>query len=235
MTMNNLVEISGTGSIVLKPLADFTVNETLYKAHELFYAQDGCQVQFMYSNVMRKANQGQINLLAEHALSLQQLVVSYLPLTTKILSFYKNKHTGGVRCPVVETSVAGPGLIMLRKIPLEGTIEVMDDSAAFTYDENYNAIVSDDFEEGQNYTVYYEIEQNVSTFNLNDYSPDFPYFSVDILMKGNFNKETRDFHIHIPRAAVQLSPAMGLINDVISSATMTLYPLDTEVLLTMVI
>lgn len=234
MPMSNLIEIGGTGSLILKPLADVVLNGKTYEANKLFYAHANCDIQFQYSNTTANAKQGPVQLMAQQKLSLRNLTISHLPLSTKILSFYQRHHEGGLVCPVIESSIGGPGLIMLKKKPIDSSIEVLDEDILFEYNEEFNAIESEDIEEGKQYNIYYEVEQSVSTFNLNDYYPDYPYFSVDILMKGNYNKETRDFHIHIPRAAIQLSPALNLLNNSISAASMIIHPLDTEVLLTMV-
>lgn len=235
MPMSNLIEIGGTGSLVLKPLADVVLNGKTYEANKLFYAHADCDIQFQYSSTTAGAKQGPIQLMAQQKLSLRNLSISHLPLSTKILSFFQRKHEGGLTCPVIESSIGGPGLIMLKKQPIASSIEILDEDIIFDYNEEFNAIESDEIVEGKQYNIYYEVEQLVTTFNLNDYYPDFPYFSVDILMKGNYNKETRDFHVHIPRAAIQISPALNLFNNSVSAASMIIHPLDTEVLLTMVV
>lgn len=235
MPMSNLIEIGGTGSIILKPLADFTVNGVTYEANKLFYAQADCGIQFQYSSTNAQARQGQNTLMSSQKLALRNLSITHLPLSAKILSFYKREHEGGLKCPVIETKPGGPGLIMLNHRPIQDSIELLSHDLQFTYNEEFNAIECEEFNEEEEYDIYYEMEQYVSTFNLNDYSPDYPYFTADILMKGNYNKETRDFHIHIPRVAVQMSPALDLFSNSISFASMILHPLDTEVLLTMVV
>jgi hypothetical protein len=235
MPMSNLIEISEKGSLILKPLATFEINGHSYEANKLFYAHADCGIQFQYSNTMAIANQGPKGLLANQKISLRHLAITHLPLTTKLLSFYKREYEGGLRCPIIETKLAGPGLIILNKEPILESIQIIDSDIMFTYNEEFNAIESDEFEEDVEYNIYYEVEQMVSTFNLNDYSPDYPYFSADIIMQGNYNKETRDFHIHIPRVALQMSPAIDLMSSSVSFASMNLHPLDTEVLLTMVV
>ena len=234
MLMSNLIEIGGTGSIILKPLADIQINDKLYPANKLFYANSGCDIQFQYSNTSSVAKQGQNYLVSSQKLSLRNLSINNLPLTTKILSFFKNEYVGGLKCPIIETKHGGPGLIILNHIPIEDTIELLDSNIEFTYNDEYNSIESEDFNEDTIYDIYYETEQNVSTFNLNDYSPDLPFFSIDIIMSGNYNKQQRDFHIFIPRAAVHMSPVLSLFNNSISTVSMNIVPLDTEVLLTMV-
>ena len=101
--MSNLIEIGGTGSIILKPLADFTVNGVTYKANKLFYAQADCGIQFQYSSTNAQARQGQNTLMSSQKLALRNLSITHLPLSTKILSFYKREHEGGLKCPIIET------------------------------------------------------------------------------------------------------------------------------------
>jgi hypothetical protein len=89
-------------------------------------------------------------------------------------------------------------------------------------------LLSDEFIEGNCYTVQYNTIINRPSIVLDSFDVDIPYLKLQISTIGNLDKEDYYSYIIVPKAKLHFSPNMNFDNYSISSCSLTFNVIDDE-------
>jgi hypothetical protein len=132
-----------------------------------------------------------------------QLVINGVPLTQKIanLVLTSDKQTSYKRTRRERVICDKDGKLNLC---YESTGDI------FVYNKNMERIM-DNFVPNEEYLVFYQqdvIHGDKYSFEI----PFYPYFELDIFMKGNTNKITNDIYMHFDAASLASVPNFNIVN-----------------------
>lgn len=209
---NDIYEFGGIADILIKFKIDKEVNGMTYQAGEPYTFLKDVNINFVYQQQDSLAT-AKKNVLSSNSGRPTQIVVNNVPFTQKIadLMLTRDKTTMYNRARRETVCCDKQGQIMLTHQPNNNTI--------FIYDNNFNkiqvneveeCIVYGDFIQDTNYLVFY---QELATGNKYSFEiPFYPYFEVDIFMKGNTNKITNGVYMHFDALSLVSVPNFNIIS-----------------------
>ena len=209
--MNNIYEFGGIADVLLRLKVEKEIGGVHYAVNEPYTFLKDVNIQFNYEqkdkNVSGKKmtysfNDGRPN----------QLIVTGLPLTQKIANLiltqdnttYKRTRREKIFC-----TTEGQLLINHEALP----------DSFFVYDSSFNRIDGIVYSDGvlrgsfaaeQDYLVFYQEQMSGDKYSFE--VPLYPYFALDIFMKGNTNKITNDVYMHFDAASLVSVPNFNIVN-----------------------
>lgn len=230
--INKLIEISGEGSVILRALCDFTLGETSYTTGDIVYFFPSCNINCIYNSRNTTAKQGLATQVALAKHSLNEIRLSHVPLTEKLLLLFTKTSEILKAIPTTERLVAFEDSIFLREKPLgEVRVYLRDGTLEGTYTaDSTDTIISPTFKMDVPYTVLYEVAGATHTYDINTLSHDVPYLTADIIIEGNVDKKGSAVHLHVDRVAINATPVIDMFGSNLTLMNLRLDVVDSPVL-----
>lgn len=207
---NNIYEFGGIANILIRCKTAQTICGKSYKPHEPYTLLKDVYVNYTYEQ-KDSASNAKKPVLSANSGRPTQITVSKVPLSQKVAnlvltaddnSFYKKTHMENVNCLV-------EGELFVNYRPIAETL--------FVYDEAMNLIegvsaqdqtIHGTFTKGEKYLVFYEelAAGNKYSFEI----PYYPYFEVDVFIKGNTNKISNDVFMHFDAVSLAAVPNFNI-------------------------
>ena len=208
--MNDLYEYGSSFDIIIRLKSDQTIGGQQYKAGEVYTVLHNATVNFTYEET------GAVMSARKpiYDANVQNLPVSFaisdVNINTKIANLIMTKQEGQeVLVPSIE-QCASANDELYTKYPIASELRVYD-AATHALQENYtyeNDKISG-LDDGT-YLVHYYYTKVGATYNLE--VPYYPYFTVEMLGKGNKNKNTEDIYFKFPSVSMVQRPKLDFIN-----------------------
>ena len=210
--MNNVYEYGGIADVLLRLKVEKEINGVHYSANEPYTFLKDVQINFLYEQNDAQSN-GRKPVLSTNAGRPTQLSITGVPLTSKIadLILTREENTMYNRTRREKQYCSQKGVLQLNYTPIDGSI--------YVYDEKFNkinvqyngiTITSADIELDKTYLVFYQELFTGDKFNFE--IPHYPYFTLDIFVKGNTNKISNDVYMHFDAASLNMVPNFNIIN-----------------------
>lgn len=206
--MNKVYEYGGIADILLRFKIDKEVSGINYAANEPYTFLKDVDIQFNYEQIN---GQGAATkpIFASNAGRPTQLIISGVPLTQKIANLIlTNNNDKTCNRTRREKIVCYESGILNLNYALSG--------AAFAYNNNMDRIqcsqkdnsLIGDFISHEEYLVFYdeEIIGDKYSFEI----PHFPYFKLEVFMKGNTNKITNNIYMRFDAASLASVPNFNI-------------------------
>lgn len=194
MEQNSLIEIGSKGNVILRFLAQTTINGKTYAAQEPYLFLKDVSIIINYKK-LDKSNSAGANKIANTATYPQSISVLEAPFSRKLCSLLAAYVDDGLEYnpTIFKTLTAETGIIYLpEEVKESGAIYAYDedfDSVVFTYNSVLNALESESFVEDTDYLISYSSVKTGTKFNL--IQPCYPYMSMEIQGIGNIDKSTK--------------------------------------------
>lgn len=200
--MNNVYEYGGIADVLLRFKIEKEVGGVHYAANEPYTFLKDVTIQFQYEQTNAQSNARKPVFATNDGRPLQ-LIINGVPLTQKIanLVLTNSKNTSYMRTRRERVICDSNGKLNLC---YESNGEI------FVYNTNMER-VTDNYSPNEEYLVFYqqEVEQGDKySFEV----PFYPYFELDIFMKGNTNKITNDIYMHFDAASLASVPNFNIMS-----------------------
>lgn len=200
--MNNVYEYGGIADVLLRFKVEKEVGGVHYAANEPYTFLKDVTIQFQYEQTNAQSNARKPVFATNDGRPLQ-LIINGVPLTQKIanLVLTSDKNSSYMRTRRERVICDTNGDLQLR-------YESFGD--IFVYDKNMERII-DNYTPNEEYLVFYQ--QEVKQGDKYSFEvPFYPYFELDIFMKGNTNKITNDIYMHFDAASLASVPNFNIVN-----------------------
>lgn len=198
--MNKVYEFGGIADVLLRFKTETEVNGVHYAVNEPYTFLKDVTVQFQYEQTTSQ-NSGKKSVFATNEGRPTQLIINGVPLTQKIANLvlthcadasYTRTRRERIICDA-------DGQLPLRHAHV-GEI--------FSYDNSMNRV--NNWQPGEEYLVFYEEQLTGDKYSFE--VPYYPYFTLDIFMKGNTNKISNDVYMHFDAASLASVPNFNIVN-----------------------
>ena len=211
--MNNVYEYGGIADILLRMKVEKEINGVHYEVNEPYTFLKDVSVQLIYDQKESSSGAKRPVLSSNDGRPLQ-LIVNGVPLSQKVANLIlTNDNTTYKRTKRERIVCKQLGKLFIQ---FESKIKV------FVYDSNLNKIsniyvessngqiIHGPFDVDREYLVFYEYESTGDKYSFE--IPHYPYFIVEIFMKGNTNKVTNDVYMRFDAASLVSVPNFNIIN-----------------------
>lgn len=208
--MNKVYEFSNVGDVLIKTSVPMTIGGREYAANEPYTILKDVEVRFVYDNTTSTASAKQLAIAAQQAIP-AQINITPTALTQKI-------------CDLVLTNIVENSLLQTKQEIIYATNNTLFLSEApatqevFVYDQtmqkitditlNGNEAISESFNDNEPYLVFYSTNIAAKVFNLE--VPHYPYFSLEITIKGNVDKSAGKLHFNFPATSLISVPRFDI-------------------------
>ena len=226
---SNLIEFGGSGDLIATAICDFNLGDELIKEGQVVLNLEGVGVRFHYSvinsNIKSDRNQIYYN---EHYLDSFSIDIAPFDLQTQKL--FSKITSSTFTITEYESAIVMAGSILLAKMPSDLNTIYIPGISEFTTETMHGIAVikSPEFVEQQTYKIYYTRELSGNTLELDNVDMDIPYLKVQILFKGNNNKESAVNYFVVEKAALRLTPVFNLIDNAVSYIQLFFKVIDGE-------
>lgn len=225
----NLLEFGGTGDLIATAICDFNLGNELIKEGQVVLNLEGVGVRFHYSaiNSNIKSNRNQIY-YNEHYLD--SFSIDIAPFNLQTQKLFSKITSSTFTITEYESAIAMAGSILLTKMPSDLNTIYIPGISEFTTEiiHEIAVIKSPEFIEQQIYKIYYTRELSGNTLELDNIDMDIPYLKVQILFKGNSDKETTINYFVVEKAALRLTPVFNLVDNAVSYIQLFFKVIDGE-------
>lgn len=214
---NKLYEFGGTADVILKSRIEQTINGVTYAANEPYTVFKDVSVELQYDSYTTNGAGGISN---KTNLSIRQgqptkIALFGCPLTDKVcnLIFTQEKET-------TYTETCHKTLVCLEDGKLHLTTSNIQ--SMFVYDDEYNKVgvfaasdiaeqcVTGNFVAGRRYLVFQTLVKTGKIYKFD--MPIYPYFSLEIIGKGNTDKKTSGVYLNFDAVSLVSTPALDIIS-----------------------
>ena len=216
---NNIYEYGGIADVLIKCKTQTTIGSVVYQEHEPYTFLKDVSVNFDYgkstSDITVKRPIISTIDGAPHSIR-----IGSVPLTEKVANLILTPaelNYMRARREFIFCNTAGE---------LYTNYEIC--SNVFVYDGAFNRVQINEFTPGiiygnfnkdEQYLVFYTESCRGNKYSLQ--TPSYPYFEIDIFMKGNTNKVTNDVYMHFDAVSVISTPNLNINGGGILSAPLT--------------
>lgn len=215
--MNTLYEYGGIANVLIKTNVETEIGGKVYKAGEPYTMLKDVYVVLGYE-------QATTPIAAKKPVSSSQsarpyrITITNITLTKKVANLILTKCVDDTFTrTIIEKAYPIDGeLYLANEIAANTPVFVYDSSGAAVSvkDSTANTIVAD-FENDQEYTVYYSIAATGTKYKFE--IPHYPYFTFEIEGKGNKDKLTNSVYFKFPAVSLVTVPNLDLVYDGILS------------------
>lgn len=233
--MSDIIELGGKCRVIVRAFCDFEVNDYQYNKDDVLFIFDGVDIQFTYNEKIKDKTIGAKNILAFDVRKLNALVIDSASVDSDFIQLFTEKKADKFDIPVVEDNVLISGHKLFPvKTPKEDTKIYIDGFGffPFTWIENDNYAVIEDNDNAltdDTYNIVYYSEVEKPIFNINN-NMILPYLKLEILGKGNINKEEGNVFISIPRASLLTRPDYSLVSSTVTAQNLSFKIIDDDIL-----
>lgn len=226
---SNLIEFGGSGDLIATAICDFNLGDELIKEGQVVLNLEGVGVHFHYSTINSniKSNRNQIY-YNEHYLD--SFSIDIAPFNLQTQKLFSKITSSTFTITEYESAIAMAGSILLAKMPSDLNTIYIPGISEFTTEiiHGIAVIKSSEFVEQQTYKIYYTRELSGNTLELDNIDMDIPYLKVQILFKGNNDKEGTINYFVIEKAALRLTPVFNLVDNAVSYIQLFFKVIDGE-------
>ena len=211
--MNNLYEYGNSCDVIIRCNIERVIEGKTYAAGEPYTI-----LRDVFCSLVYKSNAAESrdvkNSIANREARPDMINLSNVVLSDKILNLIATKQPASKTLVHVEYR-ADKGVFYLP--------ETSCSSVVYAYDSDLNPVncridgdkVVGDFIENEVYTIFYEKELSKS---FDFITPHYGHFSLEIVAKGNTDKNTSSMYMSFPAVSLMSMPVFNLRNDNILSA-----------------
>lgn len=200
--MNNVYEYGGIADVLLRSKIEKEIGGVHYAANEPYTFLKDVTIQFQYEQTNAQ-NSGRKPIFAANNGRPFQLVINGVPLTQKIanLVLTNDRNTTYKRTRRERIVCNENGELNLC---YESVGEI------FVYNANMERVL-DNFTPHEEYLVFYQ--QEIAYGDKYSFEvPLYPYFELDVFMKGNTNKIANDIYMHFDAASLASVPNFNIVS-----------------------
>ena len=207
---NNIYEFGGIANVLIRCKTAQTICGKSYKPHEPYTLLKDVYVNYTYEQ-KDSMSAAKKPVLSANSGRPTQITISKVPLTQKIAnlvltaddnSFYNKTRMETVNCLT-------NGELFVNYKPIDGTLYVYDqemnliEGVVLQEQTIHGAFVAD-----SKYMVFYEelAAGDKYTFEI----PYYPYFEIDVFIKGNTNKISNDVFMHFDAVSLVAVPNFNI-------------------------
>ena len=212
--MNDLYEFGGVSDVIIRCNSDRTIGNQLYKAGQPYTILKDVLVQIGYRNTTSDSS-AKTNILANREGLPDLISIGNIVLNTKVCDLIADRTSAQAHTKYIEY-IAEDNKIYLPEAPIQNTVYVYYKNQLLTDFTINNDILFGNFISGEKYVIIYSVLSDNICFNFN--VPSYGYFSLDIIGKGNLNKQTQNIYIHFPAVSLISNPIFNLVNGSILNA-----------------
>lgn len=217
--MSQLFEFGSAVNIILRAKSEITIAGKTYKPGQIYTILEKVGVSFNYaptttnSSAKKPVYNGSIQSLP------QSVTTQYLPIQTKLADLMLQ---GSSKCKIqkIETRFSdSEGKIILHQSAEEG-LEVFcraDKVDNYTYNEATRTI--EGLSPQEPYQIYYLTTSQNNAYRLEQNF--LPYFTIELIGKGNTDKTTNVVHIVLPSVKIDFDPNFVFVDDGVISTRLT--------------
>lgn len=225
----NLMEFGGTGHLILTAICDFDYNGISYKTGDIVLDLKDSYINFNYGSVVTDIKSSR-NQVYYNEYYLDNFVIDVAPLNLQTQQLFSKMSNNKLTIVEKESATAMMGQLLLIQEPdSDGIISIEGIS-------NYELIINNgvpvirsaEFQNGQNYDVFYKKTLQCNTLELDNSECDLPYLKAQILFKGNNDKTTSINYFVIEKTALRLTPMFNLRNNSVSHIKLMFKVIDSE-------
>lgn len=226
---NNLLEFGGTGDLIATAICDFELNGIFFKQGDIILNLENVGVHFHYnnasSNIASKRNQIYYN---EYYLDSFSINVAPFNFQTQKLFSETTQDTFAII--EHERLIAMSGKLLLLGTPSDTTSIKIAGIENFTATTVNGVVVLDsmDLKNENEYDVYYYREIKSNVLNLDNADLDIPYLKIQIVFRGNSDKQNSINYFIVDKAAVRLTPVFNLIDNSVSYIQLFFKVIDSD-------
>ena len=220
--MNNLYEFGGTCDVVIRCKTARTIGGKTYQANEPYTILHDVYCNMQYKNIVSDGS-AKNNIIYTRTGAPEIISFSGVTLTEKINDLIARRINSQL-IGKTHTSMAQNGTLYLPETPVVDSIFVYHNNQSFTDFTVENDKLIGAFESDTEYLIFYDVQSEYSCFDFT--TPQYGYFILDIVGKGNKDKTSNDIYIRIPAASLMSVPVFDLVNGDILYAPMQFKCID---------
>lgn len=206
--MNNLYEFGGLCDIIIRCASERRIGDKTYAANEPYTILEDVYCSLRYGIMASEAN-AKNNVIASRVGLPDYVDIRGITLTHKINNLIATQIEKNTISKIYHCA-AENGIIWLPES------NIVPESI-FVYHHNERIVdftlvgeqIQGALEDGE-YLVFYEVLADNMCYDLT--TPQYGYFALDIIGKGNTDKSSKNINIKIPAASLMSTPVFEFIN-----------------------
>jgi hypothetical protein len=214
--MNNLYEFGSACDVVIRCKSKRTIGGKTYEANEPYTILRDVYVSVGYRTIASQADTTS-NILAYREGLPDVVSISNIELNTKICDLIAERAQIECVNKFCE-SIGTNGKLYLPETPYDSNIFIVHNNESITGFIKENDVLIGDFVDGEQYLVFYTVAATGDAFKFE--VPSYGYFSLDIVGKGNSNKQTQNIYITFPAVSLMSVPVFNMVNGTILNVPM---------------
>lgn len=208
--MNKIYEFGGVADLLLRFSIEKEIDGVHYAANEPYTFLKDVNIQFNYDHNVKEIG-GKTSTISVRDGRPKQLIIGGVALTQKIAHLIMTSlpDKNYLRTRRERIVCYKDGILVSNYSPQSGSIFAYDSSGdriAVTHSDNTQ--IFGDFKCNVEYLIFYEQESAGDKYSFE--IPHYPYFELDIFMKGNTNKISNDLYMHFNAVSLVAVPNLNI-------------------------
>lgn len=205
MEQNSLIEIGSKANVIVRFIAETTINGSTYAAGEPYLFLQNVNLVIRYKEVS-KTGTSTFNNISNNRIYPESIVMTHISFSRKLCSLLTafEASSAAFNPTKAMTLTAETGIIYLPE-------EVKDENGFYVYSEEFapitvtyteatNSLSGAGLVSGSQYLVFFSSVKTGTRYSFNQ--PCVPYMSLEIQGTGNINKQTKNVLIFISKASL---------------------------------
>ena len=235
---NNLLELGGSVDLIATAICDFDTPTRQYKKGDVVLSYKSVYM-MPHFNTKTVSINNRKNQISYNNYILDYLRFDYIPLEKDIYYLFSTDiKPRKVNILQEEKVICYNNTLFLTKVAVDNKVQIKDFDGK-TYEvftkNDITYIVSESFEEGKQYIVWYNIDYEGYNFTLDSCDANIPYLQLQIACHGNNDKKDSTNYILIDKASLHYRPNLVFKDDSVSYCDLIFVIVDSDILPTMVI
>ena len=207
--MNKIYEFGGVADLLLRFSIEKEIDGVHYAANEPYTFLKDVNIQFNYDHNIKETG-GKTSTISTRDGRPKQLVIGGVALTQKIAHLIMTSSEDKTYARTRRERVICNGThLRLNYMPDINSIFVYDkEGRKINIQSISDNIVCGNFNHNEEYLVFYTQQATGDKYSFE--IPHYPYFELDIFMKGNTNKISNDLYMHFNAASLVAVPNLNI-------------------------
>ena len=209
---NNIYEFGGIADVILKFKTNKTVDGVSYQAGEPYTFLKDVDIRFVYDQESSLTG-GKKNSLSANSGRPTQIAIGNIPFSRKIANLMLTQDNSTLYTKTKREKIfcEEEGKLMTHGVPTADTVFVYDSNfMRISVDTVEDSILYGNFEVNMEYLVFYGELCTGDKYGFE--IPHYPYFELDIFMKGNNNKISNTIYMNFPALGLVSVPNFNIIS-----------------------
>lgn len=225
--MDNLLEFGSNVNIDFIAICDFKTNNHSYEKDEIVISLNDVYAT-LYYNARTTNNVSRYTELYYSDYTLAGININNVPLTQQFYDLFSNEKLSNIQITRKKSyPVFGNTIYILDKNVIEDTIKVKD-IEEYTINKNEGGyyIQSEEFNDGEEYIISYNILCDGHSFNLYSANVDIPYLKMQLRFLGNEDKQDTNGYLIIDKSALIYQPNIEFTSNHVASCNLRCVVVD---------